>query len=93
MTTGVRARLAGTLGDVTTRRVGALVAGTGATVGVMEVVKRRKRWVRAQSVSSQTAAKGETGTVLNSASDRVLAARVDTSTEEGAGMTHYCGKN
>ena len=46
--------LASTLGDGATRRVGVVVAGTGATVGVMLVVKRRKRSVRARSVPSPT---------------------------------------
>ena len=54
ITAGVRSGLAGTLGDGTTRRVVEVVAGTGKTVGVMEVVKRRERSVRARIVSSPT---------------------------------------
>ena len=38
-------------------------------------------------------AKGEAGAGLDSALDRVLAERVDTSTKEGEGMTHWCGEN
>ena len=37
VTTGSRAGLEITLGDVATRRVGSVVAGTGETVGVMVV--------------------------------------------------------
>ena len=93
VTTGERDGLASTLRDGATRRVGEVAAGTRTTVGVMAVVKRRERSARARIVSSPTVEKGETGAGLDSASARVLAARVDTSTEEGAGMTHYCGKN
>ena len=57
VTTGASAGLAVTLGDGETRRVGAVVSGTGATVGEMAVVKRRERLVRARSVPSPTVAK------------------------------------
>ena len=46
-----RARLESNLRDGATRRVGALVAGTGATVGVMAVVKIHKGLVRTRSFS------------------------------------------
>ena len=73
--------------------MGEVVAGTGETVGVMGVVKRCKRSVRARSVASPTVAKGEAGDGLDSASVRVLTTRVATSTKEGAVMTHWCGEN
>ena len=50
ITTGARAVLASTLVYGGTRRVEAVAAGTGVTVGVMVVVKRCKRLVREQSV-------------------------------------------
>ena len=75
------------------KRVGAVAAGTGATIGAMAVEKINERSVRARSVSLPTVAKGETGDGLYSASTRVLEKRVATSTEEGAGMTHWYGKN
>ena len=65
--TGARDRLAGTLGDGTTRRVGAVVAGTGEIAGLMAVVKRRKRSVRVRNVSSPTVTKGAAGSGLYSA--------------------------
>ena len=39
---GARDGLAGTLVDVATRRVGEVVSGTGATVGVMGAVKNAR---------------------------------------------------
>ena len=93
VTTGAKFGLAITLGNGATIRVGAVVAGTGATVGVMEVEKRYKRYVRARSVSLPTVEKGAAGSGLDSASARVLVARVATSVKEGAGMTHWCGRN
>ena len=44
-------------------------------------------------MSSPTVVKGAAGYVLENASARVLAARVDTSVDEGAGMIHWCGDN
>ena len=44
-------------------------------------------------MSLLTMEKGASGGGLDSQLDRVLAAKVVTSTEEGAGMTHWCGKN
>ena len=93
VTIGARDGLVSTLRYGATRRVGVVVVCTGATVGVMAVVKRRESSARERSVSSPTVAKGEAGAVLNSVSARVLEARVATSTKEGAGMTHWCGKN
>ena len=46
--------------------------------------EKRKRSVREQSVSSPNVTKGETWSGLDSASARVLVARVAKSTEEGA---------
>ena len=91
--TGARDKLTGTLGYGSTRRVGAVVAGTRATVGVIAVVNRRKRSVSARIVSLPTVAKGGSVALLESASARFLAARVATSTEDGAGMTYCCRKN
>ena len=83
-----RAGMEITLGDGATRRVGEVAAGTGTTVGVMAVVKRRERSARARSVSSPTVTKGATGDGLESVLNRFLDTRVTKSTEEGAGMTH-----
>ena len=88
-----RAGMEITLGDGATRRVGEVVADTGATAGVMVVMKRRDSLVRERSVSSPTVAKGAEGAGLDSVLARVLAERVDTSTKEGEGMTHWCGNN
>ena len=88
-----RAGLASTLRDGATRRVGAVAADNRATAGVMDVVKRCKRSVRARRVSSRTVANVVAGSGLDSALARVLAVRVATSNKEGAGMTHWCGKN
>ena len=73
--------------------MGAEVAGTEATVGVMAVVKICERLVRARSVSLPTVTKEDAGAIFNSALARFLEERVDTSNEEGAGMTHWCGNN
>ena len=73
--TGARAILASDLGDGSTRRVGAVVTGTGETVGVMAVVKIREKLVREWSVSSPTVEKGATGSGLDNASAMVLVER------------------
>ena len=51
---GARYGMVNTLGYGATIRVGGLVSGTGATVGVMAVVKRCKSSVSARIVSSPT---------------------------------------
>ena len=81
MTTGARDGLASTLGDGATKMVEVLASGTVSSVGVMEVVKRRKREVRAWSVKLPTVLKGGAGSGFYSASARFLAARVNTSTK------------
>ena len=73
--TGARDGLAGTLVTGATRRVGAVVAGTGAAVGVMAVVKICKRLVSARSVLSPTLEKVKSGSVLDSASAGILKER------------------
>ena len=93
VTTGARFGMAITLGNGATIRVGAVVAGTGATVGVMAVEKRYERYVRVRSVSLPTVEKGAAGSGLDSALARFLVDRVATSVKEGTGMTHWCGKN
>ena len=93
VTTGAKFGLAITLGNGATIRVGAVVAGTGATVGVMAEEKRYETYVRARSVSLPTVEKGAAGSGLDSALARFLVDRVATSVKEGTGMTHWCRKN
>ena len=59
VTTGSRDGLASTLGDGVTRRVGAVLASTGATAGVIAVVKRRERVRIEQCVGEGIGGKGD----------------------------------